>query len=158
MSTRQFSCTVVNGLVAAPSGLVEADIGIADGKIAALAAGGTLGAGERVIDAAGMLVLPAVVDMHVHFNDPGFPDREDFAHGTAAAAAGGVGTVVDMPLSHAPDVTSVRAGRSRSTPPRSAVLGYALWGGGAVRVSPGYGGLVRRSLPVDWIGNTARFA
>ena len=49
MSTRQFSCAVVNGLVAAPSGLVEADIGIADGKIAALAAGGTLGAGERVI-------------------------------------------------------------------------------------------------------------
>ena len=98
MSTRQFSCTVVNGLVAAPSGLVEADIGIADGKIAALAAGGTLGAGERVIDAAGMLVLPAVVDMHVHFNDPGFPDREDFAHGTAAAAAGGVGTVVDLQI------------------------------------------------------------
>ena len=39
MSTRQFSCTVVNGLTALPSGLVEADIGIADGKIAALAAG-----------------------------------------------------------------------------------------------------------------------
>ena len=109
MSTRQFSCTVVNGLVAAPSGLIKADIDIASGKIAALAAGGTLGAGERVIDAAGMLVLPAVVDMHVHFNDPGFPDREDFAHGTAAAAAGGVGTVVDMPLSGAPAVTSVES-------------------------------------------------
>ena len=130
MSTRQFSCAVVNGLVAAPSGLVEADIGIADGKIAALAAGGTLGAGERVIDAAGMLVLPAVVDMHVHFNDPGFPDREDFAHGTAAAAAGGVGTVVDMPLSGAPAVTSVESLelKKRAAAER-AVVDYALWGG-----------------------------
>ena len=130
MSTRQFSCTVVNGLVAAPSGLVEADIGIADGKIAALVAGGTLGAGERVIDAAGMLVLPAVIDMHVHFNDPGFPDREDFAHGTAAAAAGGVGTVVDMPLSGAPAVTSVESLelKKRAAAER-AVVDYALWGG-----------------------------
>ena len=129
MSTKNFSCTITNGLVATPSGVVEADVGIADGKIAALAARGMLGGGDRVLDAAGKLVLPAVVDAHVHFNDPGLPDREDFAHGTAAAAAGGVGTVVDMPLSGAPAVTSVETLelKKRAAAER-AVVDYALWG------------------------------
>jgi len=44
-----------------------------------------------------MLVLPGMVDMHVHLRDPGFPEREDFESGTRAAAAGGVTTVLDMP-------------------------------------------------------------
>ncbi|RRD65416.1 allantoinase AllB [Fretibacterium sp. OH1220_COT-178] len=130
MNTSLFSCTITNGLVATPSGVVEADIGIADGKIAALAARGMLGGGERVLDAAGKLVLPAVVDAHVHFNDPGLPEREDMATGTAAAAAGGVGTVVDMPLSGAPAVTSVETLelKKRAAAER-AVVDYALWGG-----------------------------
>ena len=130
MSRTPLSCIITNGLVATPSGVVEADVGIADGKIAALAARGSLDGAETVVDAAGRLVLPAVVDAHVHFNDPGLPDREDFASGTAAAAAGGVGTVVDMPLSGAPAVTSTESLelKKRAAAER-AVVDYALWGG-----------------------------
>ncbi|NLL36550.1 MAG: allantoinase AllB [Fretibacterium sp.] len=126
-----FSCIITGGLVATPSGLAEADVGVTDGKIAALAARGCLdGVGGRVVDASGCLVLPAVVDAHVHFNDPGLPDREDMRTGTAAAAAGGVGTVVDMPLSGAPAVTSVETLelKKRAAAER-AVVDYALWGG-----------------------------
>jgi len=51
----------------------------------------------RVLDATGLYVLPGLVDVHVHFRDPGMTHKEDFASGTAAAALGGVTTVLDMP-------------------------------------------------------------
>ncbi len=50
----------------------------------------------QVIDAEGLLVAPGLVDVHVHFRDPGFPQKEDIATGAAAAAAGGFTTVVMM--------------------------------------------------------------
>jgi len=53
-------------------------------------------AGAEIVDAAGCLVLPGAIDVHVHSRDPGFPEKEDFGTLTAAAAAGGVTTVVDM--------------------------------------------------------------
>ena len=70
------------------------DIWIKDGRIATL--GGAHRAEER-IDARGMLVLPGAIDAHVHFRDPGPNYKEDWASGSAAAAAGGVTTVIDQP-------------------------------------------------------------
>ena len=52
---------------------------------------------RREIDARGMLVLPGAIDAHVHFRDPGPNYKEDWASGSAAAAAGGVTTVIDQP-------------------------------------------------------------
>ena len=52
---------------------------------------------RETLDAKGMHVLPGAIDVHVHFRDPGYPHKEDFASGTAAAAFGGVTTVFDMP-------------------------------------------------------------
>ena len=49
------------------------------------------------LDATGLHILPGAIDVHVHFRDPGYPQKEDFASGTAAAAFGGVTTVFDMP-------------------------------------------------------------
>jgi dihydroorotase (multifunctional complex type) len=67
---------------------------------------------SRVVDAKGRLVLPGMIDMHVHFRDPGFTDREDFETGTRSAAAGGVTTVADMPNT-VPSVVSVEAVREK---------------------------------------------
>ena len=53
--------------------------------------------GEDVFDASGLIVLPGGIDPHVHFDDPGYTEREDFFHGSMAAAAGGITTVIDMP-------------------------------------------------------------
>jgi dihydroorotase len=69
-------------------------IGIEDGKIAAVAKNLK---GEERMDCRHMMVLPAAIDPHVHFRDPGLTHKEDFSTGTLAAAFGGVGCVLDMP-------------------------------------------------------------
>ncbi len=61
---------------------------------------------DEIVDLGGRLVLPGVIDGHVHFSDPGFTYRETFATGTRAAAAGGVTCVADMPCTSLPPVTS----------------------------------------------------
>ncbi|HNX40203.1 MAG TPA: dihydroorotase [Methanothrix sp.] len=89
-----YDLAVKNGRVFTSRGLMSIDIWIRDGRIGAL--GGSHHAEER-IDAAGMLVLPGAVDAHVHFRDPGPNYKEDWASGSAAAAAGGVTAVIDQP-------------------------------------------------------------
>src|SRR5688500_1106894 len=88
-----------NGTVIDPSRNFEgrADLLIRGGKIAAV---GHIPAGEkadRVIDAAGLLVTPGLIDIHVHFREPGDEEEEDIASGAAAAVAGGFTTVCCMP-------------------------------------------------------------
>lgn len=89
-----FDLAVKNGRVFTAIGQMSIDIWIKDGRIAAM--GGAHRAEER-IDATGMLVLPGAIDAHVHFRDPGPNYKEDWASGSAAAAAGGVTTVIDQP-------------------------------------------------------------
>jgi dihydroorotase len=78
-----------------PSGLVEADIAIADGKIAAI--GRIDLPADTVLDAKGLHVLPGVIDSQVHFREPGLTHKEDLATGTAGAALGGVTAIFEMP-------------------------------------------------------------
>lgn len=76
------------------------------------------------------LLIPGAIDTHVHFNTPGFEEREDFEHGSLAAAVGGVTTVVDMPDTSIPPVTSLENMHAKlnATYGRSWV-DYAFWGG-----------------------------
>lgn len=84
------------GAVVTPSETYTADVGIRDGKIAAV--GDLRGASaERVYDARGKYVLPGLIDEHVHSRDPGLTHKEDFYHATRAAAAGGITTILEMP-------------------------------------------------------------
>ncbi|MCD7715222.1 MAG: dihydroorotase [Lachnospiraceae bacterium] len=90
-----------NGTILSPGSKEEyrADLRIADGKIAEIAAPGTaLNAqdGEEIIDASSCIVAPGLIDVHVHFRDPGFTYKEDLHTGARAAAAGGFTTVVCM--------------------------------------------------------------
>ena len=84
-------------------------VGIEEGRIARIAK--TL-AGEERTDYGDRLILPGAVDLHVHFRDPGATHKEDFGSGTAAAAIGGVTTVLDMPNT-APAVTTPRLYREK---------------------------------------------
>jgi allantoinase len=63
--------------------------------------------GDRLVEAGDAVVLPGLVDTHVHADDPGRADWEGFAHATRAAAAGGITTMVDMPLNSLPPTTTV---------------------------------------------------
>ena len=96
-----------------------------------LPAGSETAAGdEQWIDLDGALVLPGVIDGHVHFDDPGFTQREDFTSGTSAAAAGGVTCVVDMPCTTLPPVVTTDAleNKLKIIGPKAHV-DYMLWGG-----------------------------
>jgi dihydroorotase-like cyclic amidohydrolase len=96
-----------------------------------LPAGTVTAAGdEQWVDLEGALVLPGVIDGHVHFDDPGFTHREDFASGTSAAAAGGVTCVVDMPCTSLPPVVTKEAleNKLKIIGPKAHV-DYMLWGG-----------------------------
>jgi allantoinase len=88
------------------------------------------GAGRRRIDASGLTIFPGAIDAHVHFDAPGREAWEGWETGSLAAAAGGVPTVIDMPIdSHPPtiDPGSVRAKCELAT--ASSVVDFALWGG-----------------------------
>lgn len=89
------STTIRNGTIFTPEGRCDADLRVEDGRIAEI--GSVAGETERSIDASGAWVFPGVIDAHVHFRDPGFPRKEDWSTGSAAALAGGVTTVFDMP-------------------------------------------------------------
>lgn len=95
MSTR-YNLIIKNGTVQTPSGAVATDIGIINGRIAAL---DVIDAdtGDAVFDASGLHVLPGVIDSQVHFREPGLEHKEDLAHGTKAAVLGGVTAIFEMP-------------------------------------------------------------
>jgi allantoinase len=87
-------------------------------------------AGEETVDASGLLVLPGAIDPHVHFDEPGFTFREDFLHGSAEAARGGVTTVIDMPCTSLPPVTGLSALETKlAAITGRSIVDYALFGG-----------------------------
>ena len=88
-------------------GLEPATVHVAGGRIAAVRAWEDVPAGAELRDFGERVILPGLVDTHVHVNEPGRTDWEGFATATAAAAAGGVTTLVDMPLNSVPATTSV---------------------------------------------------
>jgi allantoinase len=89
--------------------LRPATIGIRDGRITAIGDAGAAGPGVRVHDAGDSVVMAGLVDTHVHVNEPGRAEWEGFETVTRAAAAGGVTTILDMPLNSIPATTTVDA-------------------------------------------------
>jgi dihydroorotase len=102
----RYDLIVKGGRVATPGGIAEADIGVRDGRIAAI--GRLDGEAAEVFEAAGLTVLPGVIDTQVHLREPGLEHKEDLATGTAAAALGGVTAVCEMPNTK-PSTTTAEA-------------------------------------------------
>lgn len=114
-------------------------IGVQDGTVAALGESTPPSARQR-IDAGDDLVLPGLIDTHVHIRYPGHAERESWETGTSAAAAGGVTTIIEMPISVPPvhsgpilrDRIAAVAGRS--------VVDYAFYAGGGFEAYDDYSG------------------
>ncbi len=104
------------------------DISVEDGVIAAIAPG--LPAGRREIDARSLAVLPGVIDVHVHFNEPGRTAWEGAASGSLAFAAAGGTLFFDMPLNSSPcTVTASAFDEKCAALAKASVTDFALWGG-----------------------------
>lgn len=116
------------GTVILPTRQAIADIAITDGTISAI--GSEVRDGKEIIDASGLVVLPGVVDAHVHFNEPGRADWEGWEAGTRGAAAGGVTTVLEMPLNaHPPTTTAAAFDEKLAVASKKALVDFGLWGG-----------------------------
>ncbi len=100
------SLVIKNAKVLLESGIVTGGVAVEDGRICAIAKDSHLPVADNVIDAEAKLLIPGLIDGHAHVHDPNRLDHEDFTSGSMAAAAGGVTTIVDMPLTNQVDTPS----------------------------------------------------
>ena len=113
-----------------PDGVRPATIHIQDGTITRIGPYEDWRDGNDSYDAGDVVVSPGIVDTHVHINEPGRTDWEGFDTATRAAAAGGVTTVVDMPLNSVPATTTAAALEAKRTAARGQChVDVAFWGG-----------------------------
>jgi allantoinase len=119
---------VRGGTIVTPAGRLTMDIGCEDGRIVALDR--DLPAGREDIDASELVVLPGMIDVHLHFNEPGRTEWEGAATGSRAFAAGGGTVFFDMPLNSTPcTVNPHQLARKRTALEASAITDFGLWGG-----------------------------
>ncbi|NLF79978.1 MAG: allantoinase AllB [Clostridia bacterium] len=104
------------------------DIIVENGKIAMITQDSSGWEAERVIDARGLTVLPGIIDSHVHFREPGRPDREDFYTGSCAAAAGGVTTFCEMPLACPPPNNPANLQQRIALGEEKSLVDFAMFG------------------------------
>ncbi len=121
--------TVIRGgTVVTPDGMRETDIAIEDGRIAAI--GPQLPDRTESIDARGKVVLPGLIDVHLHFNEPGRTEWEGSETGSRALAAGGGTAFFDMPLNSTPCTVDARAFDLKCAAlSRASITDFGLWGG-----------------------------
>jgi allantoinase len=116
--------------VVTPDGVREACVHVADGRIERVAPFDDAPSGVPLVDAGDRVILPGVVDTHVHVNEPGRTEWEGFKTATRAAAAGGVTTILDMPLNSIPPTTTIEALRvKRSAAEGEVHVDVGFWGG-----------------------------
>jgi allantoinase len=117
--------------VLTPCGTRAASVEVAGGRITAVRAHDTaVPPGARLEDLGDDVLLPGLVDTHVHINDPGRTEWEGFRTATRAAAAGGITTLVDMPLNSLPPTTTVGHLRTKREAARDrAHVDVGFWGG-----------------------------
>ncbi len=125
----EYDLLVRNSTVVTPGGESRADLGVADGHIVAIAPDLT-GTSKEEINAEGLHVFPGIIDAHVHFNEPGRTHWEGFATGTAALAAGGTTSYIEMPLNSSPPTLDAESFDLKlKAAQSSSLVDFALWGG-----------------------------
>ena len=129
--TASFDLVVRAPRAVTAAGEVAASIGVRDGVVLAVEAYDAGLVGDRVVELGDdEVLLPGVVDSHVHVNEPGRTEWEGFASATRAAVAGGVTTLVDMPLNSIPPTTDVAAlDVKRRTASGQCHVDVGFWGG-----------------------------
>lgn len=129
MCMEHLDVIITNGKVVLPTGVEKTDIGIKDGKIAVIKKG-IQNEADLTWDAEGQYIFPGMIDVHVHFSEPGREHWEGFHTGSMMMAAGGCTTYFDMPLNGIPSTVNqdalyekARLGNEKS------FVDFSLWGG-----------------------------
>ncbi|MBI1203886.1 MAG: allantoinase AllB [Rhodopseudomonas sp.] len=117
-----------NGKIVSPDSVIEASIAIKDGQVLAIGAASAMPSATETFDASGLHLLPGAIDDHVHFRDPGYPHKEDWESGTAAAAFGGVTCVFDMPNTIPPTGTKEVLAAKHAIAASKAHVDFGLYG------------------------------
>jgi allantoinase len=117
--------------VVLPGASVPASVHLSAGRISAIAAFEEIPSGTEIVEAGpDSVVMPGLVDSHVHVNEPGRTEWEGFATATRAAAAGGVTTIVDMPLNSIPATTTLAGLKAKlEVASGKCSIDVAFWGG-----------------------------
>ena len=123
---------ILGGTVVSDRGAHPADVGIEGEHIAEVASPGSLGPARREIDASGLLVIPGAVDAHFHCRAPSNPERATFASESRAAAAAGITTLFEMPISNPACSTPETLRARRELGESECVIDFALYGGAGI--------------------------
>lgn len=118
-----------NASVVTDERIFAGGVAVTDGRITELVEGDRDISARELIDAGGLLLLPGLVDAHVHFSEPGRGHWEGFETGSRSAAAGGITTFVEMPLNAHPPTVNAEALALKQDVARKSHVDYALWGG-----------------------------
>jgi dihydropyrimidinase/allantoinase len=114
-----------NGKFVTQTGIFDGGVAVESGKIVAVTLNTKLYTADDIIDLNGKIVLPGIIDNHVHFG----PDREDYVSGTQAAASSGVTTISDMPTGNPGVLNSVHLEEKKRYADKHAYIDFALFGG-----------------------------
>lgn len=125
----QYDLIIRNGLVVLPDRVEKTDLAIKEGVIAKIEQK-LSGTGLEEREAAGTYIFPGMIDVHVHFNDPGRDQWESFETGSAMMAAGGGTTYFDMPLNGIPSTVDKQALLQKvEIGEKKSLVDFGLWGG-----------------------------
>ena len=117
---------VVCGNAFVNGSLEKCCVGIDDGKIAGIK---KIIKGDKVLDFGDKLILPAGVDIHVHFRDPGMTRKEDFESGSLSAAFGGLSCIMDMPNTRPPAVDTESFSDKLKAAQKTSFIDFGLYAG-----------------------------
>ncbi len=124
-----FDIVFKGGIIVNQDGTGQRDLGVKDGKVAAIGALGRASAGE-VIDCAGLHLLPGVMDTQVHFREPGLTHKEDLESGSRGAVLGGVTAVFEMPNTNPLTTTAATLEDKLARAHHRMHCDFAFWVGG----------------------------
>ena len=126
--TKDFA--IQSSRVLLPHGIKPATVFVQGGKISVVLPGVQPVSGMTLLNVGDLVIMPGIVDSHAHINEPGRTEWEGFETATRAAAAGGITTVIDMPLNSIPATTTLEALEIKAASAKGkCAIDYGFWGG-----------------------------
>lgn len=126
---RSIDLVIKNARIYFKDQITEGGIAATDGKIVKVGKSSKMPSAEHIIDAKNNLIIPGAIDIHAHLRDLNYVDKEDFYTGTCAAANGGITTVIDMPNTNPPTISSNLLQEKMETAQKKIVTNVGFYSG-----------------------------